>query len=59
MDRDKQVEHKEDMIAVKLDAERRREIDGVRSKFEEFYRDEIQFQADMKNKMDIFQNINP
>ena len=52
MDRDKQVKH-DDMIAVKLDAERRREIDDVRRNFEEHWREQVQFQADMKNKMDI------
>lgn len=50
-DKDK---HKDDTsIAVKLDAERRREIDEVRDRFENFYREEIKFQADMKNSMAI------
>lgn len=40
-------------IAVKLDAERRREIDDVRKNFEAFYREEIQFQAEMKADMAV------
>lgn len=42
-----------DPIAIRLDAERKREIDEVKQNFEIFYREEIKFQADMKNKMDL------
>jgi len=40
-------------LAVRLDAERRREIDDVRKRFETFYIEETKFQAEMKNSMSI------
>ena len=43
----------QDLISIKLDAERRREIDEVRKSFEGHWRDQVQFQSDMKNRMDI------
>ena len=40
-------------IAVKLDTERRREIDDVRKRFETFYIEETKFQAEMKSSMAV------
>ena len=44
---------KDDNIAIKLDSDRRREIENVKRDFEEFYRQEIQFQAEMKSDMAV------
>lgn len=41
------------LIAINLDAERRREIEEVKRNFEEFYREEVRFQAEMKNSMNL------
>jgi len=42
-----------ELLAVQLDADRRREINAVKQNFEEFYRQEIQFQAEMKSDMSV------
>jgi len=43
----------QNLVAVKLDTERRREIDDVRKRFETFYIEETKFQAEMKNRLEI------
>lgn len=39
--------------ALKQAGENREKIDQVKENFEQFYREEVKFQADIKNKMDL------
>ena len=44
-------EDKKDVIAIQLDADRRREINDVRQKFEAYWIENTKFQAEMKSDM--------
>lgn len=43
----------ENILAYKLYAENRHDIDKVKENFENFYRDQIRYQAEMRNSMNL------
>lgn len=53
MSDEKKQERDLSLEALKQAQDNRKEIDRVKENFEEFYREEIKFQADMKNRMDL------
>ena len=44
---------KNDSAAFQLGLENKRDIENAKSSFEQFYRESIRFQADMRNSMDM------